>query len=505
MGCEKGAERRVPGTLLTTTRHADLQPLVANGVRVFHALRQIRAELRKALTDQHASLFAEPIVDPVSGDVQWYAPVTGETLRLVDLPPALRREVEHRLADLVVAISEYSEELQLSANETVRHLGRILFLALEIPSEAQIFVVADQPVLVAWGHVPRGPAAPHRLLLFLAGRVMAERSRPASSPVDSLSAGQIRNLELNNELGESLSKLIRPDTSKPKEEGMGLPIRRLDAIEFGVSHPTKVALAVPFLIDAWVFGPKDREQAVARAREEAVGLIGFRSGGSAEISRGSNISVRLDIPSWHVEPSRQTLVWAGHPAKVSFSVTPIADIPSGKAIGRISFLLSNLRIGQLRFELPLRADAASPRALTFVSPVRNAFASYASRDRARVFARVQGMEKVGVNVFVDVRNLTSNVSYPEHLLQQIENSDVLYLFWSRHAKASPWVEREWRHGLQHGGTAFIDPVPLANPRKVRPPAELAGEKHFDHWTLAYSEYEKSLSLLHRLRLWLAGE
>jgi hypothetical protein len=59
--------------------------------------------------------------------------------------------------------------------------------------------------------------------------------------------------------------------------------------------------------------------------------------------------------------------------------------------------------------------------------------------------------------------------------------------------------------MQRKGAAFIDPVPLADPRKVPPPEGLADIKHFNDWTLAYLEYEKSLSTWDRLRAWIAGD
>jgi hypothetical protein len=120
-----------------------------------------------------------------------------------------------------------------------------------------------------------------------------------------------------------------------------------------------------------------------------------------------------------------------------------------------------------------------------------------------VLARVQGIEKFA-DVFTDVRNLAAGAPYPTQLLERIDSSDVLYLFWSRHAKASEWVDREWRYGLKQHGIDFVDPVPLVDPRRVPPPAELAAEKHFNDWTLAFLEYEKSRNLLARFGSWLQG-
>jgi hypothetical protein len=47
------------------------------------------------------------------------------------------------------------------------------------------------------------------------------------------------------------------------------------------------------------------------------------------------------------------------------------------------------------------------------------------------------------------------------------------------------------------GSEFIDPVPLVDPRKAPPPAELGNHKHFNDWTLAFLEYEKSLTTWNR--------
>ena len=76
----------MPGPLLETTRQADLRPLTASGgTPLFEILRQVRAELRRGLSEKHASLFADANSDPVTGDIQWYAPVNGSKTRLTDL------------------------------------------------------------------------------------------------------------------------------------------------------------------------------------------------------------------------------------------------------------------------------------------------------------------------------------------------------------------------------------------------------------------------------------
>jgi hypothetical protein len=210
------------------------------------------------------------------------------------------------------------------------------------------------------------------------------------------------------------------------------------------------------------------------------------------------VTIKLKVPSCKVEPASQSIIWDGGITNVAFTVSSRGSQMSGNLIGTCSFFIGGLRIGHLAFEMLAKE-------MVHGGPIESAFASYASKDRRRVLARVQGIEKLHVKVFMDVRDLRANDPYPTDLLKHIDSSDVLYLFWSRYASRSPWVDREWRYGMQRKGAAFIDPVPLADPRKVPPPEGLADIKHFNDWTLAYLEYEKSLSTWDRLRAWIAGD
>jgi hypothetical protein len=163
----------VPAALLETTRQADLQPFVVGGAPVFRSLRRIRAELRSALSEQHALLFAEPAID-AAGDIRWYAPAAGLAMRLQTLAPAVGAEVAARLARRVLDIAQRANELLRSGDEDDRLAGGQLALALELPDERHIFVVGGEPVIAAWGHGPLGAAEPQQLLLALANRTQDE-------------------------------------------------------------------------------------------------------------------------------------------------------------------------------------------------------------------------------------------------------------------------------------------------------------------------------------------
>jgi len=74
----------------------------------------------------------------------------------------------------------------------------------------------------------------------------------------------------------------------------------------------------------------------------------------------------------------------------------------------------------------------------------------------------------------------------ERLQQEIVSRDVLYLFWSRAASKSQWVEIEWRTALASKGLEHIDPVPL-EPGDVTPPPPELTTLHFNDWTLAFEK------------------
>jgi hypothetical protein len=275
-----------------------------------------------------------------------------------------------------------------------------------------------------------------------------------------------------------------------------------DAVEFGVSHPSGVRESSSFLLNAWVYRRNDRTEVISRATRTGSEEQNFWSGGAALLPRGTRLSLTIEIEPWKVEPDVQSIVWNGEISSVSFRVHPTAQKVDKKIIGNCKIYMNDLRIGVVFFEVMISTIDAV-REYAHGSIIRSAFASYASRDRSDVLARVQGIEKLGVIVFLDVHNLRSGDQYASKLFRQIDLSDVLYLFWSRHARKSKWVEREWRYGLEKKGLDFIDPVPLADPRKVPPPPELADTKHFDDWTRVYIDYENSLgtwgSVRRRLR------
>jgi TIR domain len=171
--------------------------------------------------------------------------------------------------------------------------------------------------------------------------------------------------------------------------------------------------------------------------------------------------------------------------------------------GSCGISVDGLIIGQVHFQLQLSNGGHSQaRRISRTAVIKSAFASYAVRDRRRVLARIQGVEQLGVSVFADVNGLRGNEQSKKQIFQVI--SDILYLFWSKHAKRSTWIEQEWRYGMEKKGRGFIDLVPLVDPNKAPPPLELADQRLFRCRTATNSDGGKSLSLWEKVRSWLGN-
>ncbi len=163
--------------LLGTTHHSEVEARVASGLPIHEMTEQIRLELRRSLSEQHALLFAEPNANAATGQIQWYASTEGKARRLSELPTEERQAAEARLARLTTDIEAHAARLSRSGVSQDQHVAKALNDALEIPRETDIFMVGAQPVVAAWGHVLRGAAMPRHIL-----RTLAERAKPPAPP-----------------------------------------------------------------------------------------------------------------------------------------------------------------------------------------------------------------------------------------------------------------------------------------------------------------------------------
>ena len=84
--------------------------------------------------------------------------------------------------------------------------------------------------------------------------------------------------------------------------------------------------------------------------------------------------------------------------------------------------------------------------------------------------------------FRDVEILRSGERWSPALLEKIREADVFQLCWSEAARASAFVEQEWRHALHLERECFVRPMYWREPLPA-PPAELA-DLHFAYVVMA---------------------
>ena len=267
----------------------------------------------------------------------------------------------------------------------------------------------------------------------------------------------------------------------------------VDCVHFSVTSPSLMARGQEHTIDVWAYFANQRERVIAMAREESAhGKIRVKSKGPAQVVRGTVLMVRLQISGLKVEPREDTILWIGEIGNASFSVSVPPDAPLGQRSGVATIHIGAFRVARVVFEVVIErtVSGGARRAKTqhgVVERHRKAFASYADADRDDVLGRIHGLQKGAPNldIFFAPADIASGENWKHRLEQEIKTRDVMYLFWSRAASQSKYVEWEWRLGLQEHGVDFIDPVPLVLPDEVPPPPELAEHLHFNDWVLAY--------------------
>lgn len=193
----------------------------------------------------------------------------------------------------------------------------------------------------------------------------------------------------------------------------------------------------------------------------------------------ARIRAVLNSPDIHMEESEQTGVWNGAYLDFSFPVFLPEDFTKRQVLFTARIYVNDVLTTRLSFTA--RCASLFEQKLSVVrQDVLTAFVSYASQDRQRVAAIIQGMQaaRPDIQVFFDVDSLRVGDDWEKRVYREIEKCDVLYLCWSHNARESQWVDREWRYAFAQKGIDGIEPIPLEPPDRCPPPQELNG-KHFN--------------------------
>ena len=210
-----------------------------------------------------------------------------------------------------------------------------------------------------------------------------------------------------------------------------------------------------------------------------------RSMSSAAVRHGTRVTVLLTSPDAAVESGSETQLWLGETLVFSFRFRLPEDYAKKQADFTCEVLFDGIHVTRLYFTVRLNAPPAPVRPLR--RDTKKAFVSYSHQDKQQVVDRLLSLQTAApkLRFWMDSQSMQAGDLWRSEIRTAIRSADSFLLFWSRHAKASSEVEKEWRYALQltqdkkekAQGTGFITPVPLESPSACPPPAELA-ELHF---------------------------
>ena len=113
---------------------------------------QLISVIRRRLGGAAADLLAEPQMRESGDGIDWYAAGDGPVRRLADTSEAERTAALAAIETQLAAIDALGGQLETSAGDEARLVGRSLRLATRRPSDDFVYLVGDKPVIVAWGY-----------------------------------------------------------------------------------------------------------------------------------------------------------------------------------------------------------------------------------------------------------------------------------------------------------------------------------------------------------------
>lgn len=257
----------------------------------------------------------------------------------------------------------------------------------------------------------------------------------------------------------------------------------IDKVRFTVSVPGPLERGAETGIQFWVHSGEHSETKLKYAGELFQPEPAGKLPSERLFRRGPRLSVRLRLDGGLTCPTNHNwFTWNGTIAYSNFAIRVPLEAPDGDLICVASIRLDGCQIAKLTFLLNIGSKFVARQTVPCQTVMhRKAFASYDAADREEVLTRVKDMESVyrGLKVYVDAPTLRSITYWEGDLHARIDTAEIFYLFWSHHARASDWVEREWRWALRSKGLEFIDPVPIENLEIAPPPAELSAKSFLD--------------------------
>lgn len=253
---------------------------------------------------------------------------------------------------------------------------------------------------------------------------------------------------------------------------------RMSQVQFSAIAPKEARKEDYSIIQLFMY-----EQAFRSAVDEAIAMadtaVQEKRSGFQKVRDNTRVKIVLTCPDMPIDDNVQEQVWCGGYLQFDFAICPHETLKKRQILLTAAVYFDD--VPATRLMLTIKALASYEEEIEVARhDIITAFVSYASQDRNRVGALVQGMRKArpDMDIFFDIVTLRSGDNWESTLYREILRRDILFLCWSRNAMASEWVEREWRYALETKGIDAIEPIPLEQPDICPPPKEL-WSKHFN--------------------------
>lgn len=268
--------------------------------------------------------------------------------------------------------------------------------------------------------------------------------------------------------GKEQKKVLREEPVPPPQ---------VDSVQFSAVAPGKIVPGKYLPVNIVMY-----EETMRHAVDSVLRSLGENGkemkSGYHDVQQDSVIRVCLTSQDVTITDGEEERVWKGKYLDFSFAVKIPQDYAQEQLLLTASVYIND--IIATRLKLIVDCDRKRKKEVKITrEDVASAFVSYASQDRSRVAAIIQGMKKArpDMDIFFDIESLRSGQRWEDALKDEIRARDVLFLCWSQHARESRWVDMEWRYALENKGEDAIEPIPIDPPDICPPPIELQ-QKHF---------------------------
>jgi hypothetical protein len=269
----------------------------------------------------------------------------------------------------------------------------------------------------------------------------------------------------------------------------GPPPTHQSPVQFSVYCPENVEIGGWYTLLTYAHVPEATSDIQIQANQtlgREVAKQYFRTTGDStrSISDEAEITVVPELSGCRVNPRQASFLWLEDWHTAEFRFQPTVELEGSgphAAEGRIAFYVGPILVGEVMVSLQLLPPgkttilAQQPRMMT-VPGYEAVFVSYSHQDTGIVEELEKAYTVLGMQYLRDIKILRSGEKWNAALLEKIQEADVFQLCWSKAAKNSEYVTKEWHHALAQGRPSFIRPVYWENPMPD-PPRELA-DIHF---------------------------